>query len=89
VRGVTFQPIQDAGRNDGFDPKQHRIVLTEVRRRIAEAGVFALATGYSHRRKIYPRQARPWILLRYELQSITKSAALRLNLRIQSPFHFK
>lgn len=42
VRGVTFQPIQDAGRNDGFDPKRHRIVLTEVRRKIAEAGVFAL-----------------------------------------------
>jgi uncharacterized radical SAM superfamily Fe-S cluster-containing enzyme len=42
VRGVTFQPIQDAGRNDGFDPKQHRITLTEVRRKIAEAGVFAL-----------------------------------------------
>jgi uncharacterized radical SAM superfamily Fe-S cluster-containing enzyme len=43
VRGVTFQPIQDAGRNDDFDPKAHRIVLTEIRRRIAEAGVFALA----------------------------------------------
>lgn len=42
VRGVTFQPIQDAGRNDGFDAKRHRIVLTEVRRRIAEAGVFSL-----------------------------------------------
>ena len=42
VRGVTSQPIQDAGRNDGFDPKRHRIVLSEVRRRIAEAGVFAL-----------------------------------------------
>jgi uncharacterized radical SAM superfamily Fe-S cluster-containing enzyme len=42
VRGVTFQPIQDAGRNDDFDPKRHRIVLTEIRRRIAEAGVFAL-----------------------------------------------
>jgi uncharacterized radical SAM superfamily Fe-S cluster-containing enzyme len=42
VRGVTFQPIQDAGRNEGFDPKAHRIMLTEVRRRIAEAGVFAL-----------------------------------------------
>lgn len=42
VRGVTFQPIQDAGRNEGFDPKRHRIVLSEVRRRIAEAGVFAL-----------------------------------------------
>ncbi len=43
VRGVTFQPVQDAGRNDGFDPKAHRIVLTEIRRRVAESGVFALA----------------------------------------------
>jgi uncharacterized radical SAM superfamily Fe-S cluster-containing enzyme len=42
VRGVTFQPIQDAGRNEGFDPGRHRIVLSEVRRRIAEAEVFAL-----------------------------------------------
>ncbi|WP_374346240.1 radical SAM protein [Phenylobacterium sp.] len=42
VRGVTFQPIQDAGRNEGFDAKAHRIVLSEVRRRIAEAGVFGL-----------------------------------------------
>jgi uncharacterized radical SAM superfamily Fe-S cluster-containing enzyme len=42
VRGVTFQPIQDAGRNDGFDARRHRIVLTEVRRAIAEAGVFGL-----------------------------------------------
>ena len=42
VRGVTFQPIQDAGRNDGFDAGKHRIVLSEVRREIARAGVFAL-----------------------------------------------
>ena len=42
VRGVTFQPIQDAGRNEGFDPKTDRIVLSEIRRRIAEAGDFAL-----------------------------------------------
>jgi uncharacterized radical SAM superfamily Fe-S cluster-containing enzyme len=42
VRGVTFQPIQDAGRNEGFDPKRHRIVLSQIRRRVAEAGVFAL-----------------------------------------------
>ena len=28
VRGVTFQPVQDAGRNDGFDPETqpHRAV---------------------------------------------------------------
>lgn len=42
VRGVTFQPVQDAGRTAGFDPAKHRITLTEIRRRIAEAGVFAL-----------------------------------------------
>jgi hypothetical protein len=42
VRGVTFQPVQDAGRNDGFEPGAHRIVLTEIRRKVAEAGVFSL-----------------------------------------------
>lgn len=42
VRGVTFQPIQDAGRNEGFDPKAHRIVLSQVRRAVAQAGVFGL-----------------------------------------------
>ncbi len=36
VRGVTFQPVQDAGRNEGFDPEAHRLTLTEVRRRILE-----------------------------------------------------
>jgi 7,8-dihydro-6-hydroxymethylpterin dimethyltransferase len=35
IRGVTFQPIQDAGRNDGFRPEE-RLTLTEVRRRILE-----------------------------------------------------
>ena len=34
VRGVTFQPIQAAGRLDGFDPATDRLTLTEVRRRI-------------------------------------------------------
>jgi uncharacterized radical SAM superfamily Fe-S cluster-containing enzyme len=38
VRGITFQPIQDAGRNTGFDPSRDRIVLSEIRRRIVEAG---------------------------------------------------
>ncbi len=42
VRGVTFQPIQDAGRNEGFDARDHRMVLSEIRREIARAGVFAL-----------------------------------------------
>ena len=36
VRGVTFQPVQAAGRLEGFDPAEHRLTLTEVRRRILE-----------------------------------------------------
>jgi 7,8-dihydro-6-hydroxymethylpterin dimethyltransferase len=36
VRGVTFQPIQDAGRVEGYDPATDRLTLTEVRRRILE-----------------------------------------------------
>lgn len=34
VRGVTFQPIQAAGRLEQFDPATDRLTLTEVRRRI-------------------------------------------------------
>lgn len=36
VRGVTFQPIQAAGRLEGFKPQQNRYTLTEVRRAILE-----------------------------------------------------
>jgi len=36
VRGVTFQPVQAAGRLEGFDPGTDRLTLTEVRRRILE-----------------------------------------------------
>ena len=36
VRGVTFQPIQAAGRLERFDPATDRLTLTEVRRRILE-----------------------------------------------------
>lgn len=36
VRGVTFQPIQDAGRLEYFDPASDRLTLTEVRRKILE-----------------------------------------------------
>jgi len=36
VRGVTFQPIQDAGRAEGFDPARDRLTLSEVRQRILE-----------------------------------------------------
>ena len=36
VRGVTLQPVQHAGRTDGFDPVRDRLTLTEVRRRVLE-----------------------------------------------------
>jgi uncharacterized radical SAM superfamily Fe-S cluster-containing enzyme len=36
VRGVTIQPVQQAGRVNGFHPAEHRLTLTEVRRRILE-----------------------------------------------------
>lgn len=41
VRGVTFQPVQDAGRNEGFDPAFNRITITEIRREVGKSGVFA------------------------------------------------
>jgi uncharacterized radical SAM superfamily Fe-S cluster-containing enzyme len=38
---VTFQPIQDAGRLEDFDPARDRLTLTEVRRKIlAQTSVF-------------------------------------------------
>jgi uncharacterized radical SAM superfamily Fe-S cluster-containing enzyme len=36
VRGVTLQPVQQAGRTEDFDPARDRLTLTEVRRRILE-----------------------------------------------------
>jgi len=36
VRGVTFQPIQDTGRNEQFDPNKHRVLLTDIRREIVD-----------------------------------------------------
>lgn len=44
VRGVTFQPIQFAGRIDGIDAKRERLTLTEVRSAIiAQSDVFTAA----------------------------------------------
>jgi hypothetical protein len=42
VRGVTFQPVQDAGRNEGFDANANRVLVTEIRREVAKSGVFGL-----------------------------------------------
>ncbi|MFT3671410.1 radical SAM protein [Aestuariivirga sp.] len=38
VRGITFQPVQDAGRNEGFDPARDRFVLSDIRKAIIAAG---------------------------------------------------
>lgn len=41
VRGVTFQPIQAAGRLEEYDPAEDRLTVSEVRQRIVEqSGVF-------------------------------------------------
>jgi uncharacterized radical SAM superfamily Fe-S cluster-containing enzyme len=42
VRGVTFQPVQSAGRLEDFDPARDRLTLSEVRQGILEQSpVFA------------------------------------------------
>lgn len=42
IRGVTFQPIQDAGRNHSFDPARDRLTLGEARQRLlAQHSLFA------------------------------------------------
>ncbi len=44
ARGVTFQPIQDAGRNEDFNPRRDRVLLSDIRRRVVEdSGVFGEA----------------------------------------------
>ena len=41
VRGVTFQPVQQAGRLQNYDSAKHRLTLSEVRRKIlAQTSVF-------------------------------------------------
>lgn len=43
VRGITFQPVQDAGRNENFDKNRDRVLLTDIRRQIGlTSGVFDL-----------------------------------------------
>jgi uncharacterized radical SAM superfamily Fe-S cluster-containing enzyme len=41
IRGVTFQPVQDAGRNDDFDPARDRLTIGEARQLLlAQQDVF-------------------------------------------------
>jgi 7,8-dihydro-6-hydroxymethylpterin dimethyltransferase len=42
VRGVTLQPVQDAGRVEAYDASKHRLTVSEIRRRIVEqSGLFS------------------------------------------------
>ena len=64
MRGVTFQPIQAAGRLKGFDPATDRLTLTEIRSAILHQSTLfspqdlvpvpchpdALTAGYAIRR---------------------------------------
>ncbi len=44
VRGVTLQPVQDAGRVEAYEAARHRLTVSEIRRRIVEqSGVFSAA----------------------------------------------
>ena len=36
VRGITFQPVQDAGRNENFNKDTDRFLLTDIRRAILD-----------------------------------------------------
>jgi 7,8-dihydro-6-hydroxymethylpterin dimethyltransferase len=41
VRGVNFQPIQDAGRNENYVESRDRMLLSDIRKRIIEdSGIF-------------------------------------------------
>jgi len=44
VRGVTLQPVQDAGRVEAYEASRHGLTVSELRRRIAQqSGVFTEA----------------------------------------------
>ena len=44
VRGVTLQPVQNAGRVEAYEAGRHRLTVSEIRRRIVEqSGVFTAA----------------------------------------------
>ncbi|MDQ1405739.1 MAG: 7,8-dihydro-6-hydroxymethylpterin dimethyltransferase [Acidobacteriaceae bacterium] len=68
VRGVTLQPIQDAGRLENFDPAKDRLTLTEVRRKILEQ------TGVFRPEDVIPVPCHP--------DSLAMAYALKLNDRV-------
>ena len=69
VRGVTFQPVQAAGRLEGFDPAKDRLTLTEVRRRLLEQ------TAVFRPEDVLPVPCHP--------DSLAMAYALKLDGRVQ------
>jgi len=69
VRGVTFQPVQAAGRLEGFDPARDRLTLTEVRRRLLEQ------TAVFRPEDVLPVPCHP--------DSLAMAYALKLDGRVQ------
>ena len=69
--GVTFQPIEDAGRNEHFDPARDRTTLSDIRKAvIASGGPFAA-------RDLVPLPCNPEsICVAYGLRSGTKVAPI-------------
>ena len=59
VRGVTFQPVQAAGRLEGFDPARDRLTLAEVRALILEQSLACSSRPTSRRSPATPT-AWPW-----------------------------
>ncbi len=64
VRGVTFQPVQDAGRNEGFSKRDNRVLLSDIRRRLIDD------SDILEERDILPLPCNPeYIAIAYFLRS--------------------
>lgn len=79
VRGVTLQPIQDAGRVQNYDPRLHRLTVSEIRRKITEqCSLFSL-------KDIVPVPCNPDTLaMAYALRTEEKTVPLTRYLDPQS-----
>ena len=79
VRGVTLQPIQDAGRVENYDPRLHRLTVSEIRRKITEqCSLFSL-------KDIVPVPCNPDTLaMAYALKTEEKTVPLTRYLDPQS-----
>jgi len=76
VRGVTFQPVQDAGRNEGFD-RDDRVVLSEIRDAIANGGIFGKSD-------IVPLPCNPeYIAIGYGIRSGSRCTPLTGSLPLE------